>query len=70
MFFSSLQNNLINKWTEFGRTELPGEEVLVLAWLHSGIQVSLFPLFLPLSHSLSLSTKQESSQLLFIFVIL
>ena len=34
-----LQNYLINRWQELGKTELPGEEVLVLAWLHSGIQV-------------------------------
>ncbi|KAK7496514.1 hypothetical protein BaRGS_00012166 [Batillaria attramentaria] len=38
-----MQDHLINRWEEFGSTSLPGEEVLVLAWLHSGIQVLFNP---------------------------
>ncbi|KAL8606232.1 hypothetical protein ACOMHN_012864 [Nucella lapillus] len=38
-----MENYLINQWQEYGKTELPGEEVLVLAWLHNGIQVLFNP---------------------------
>ncbi|PVD34380.1 hypothetical protein C0Q70_05652 [Pomacea canaliculata] len=38
-----MKDYLINTWEEYGSTALPGEEVLILAWLHNGIQVLFNP---------------------------